>query len=51
MTDSETIKELELQIKVKDGIIETFQEIIGKQFNIIKELGNQIDKITPDTIA
>jgi len=51
MTTQEKIKELELQLKVKEGIIDTLQEIIEKQLNTIKELRERVDELTPTTIA
>lgn len=51
MTNQDRIKELELQLKVKEGIIETLQEIISKQLDTIVQLRNRVDELTPGTIA
>lgn len=51
MTDQEYIKELELQVRVKDRLINTLKELAIKQKQTIDELRDRIASLTPDITA
>lgn len=51
MTDQEYIKELELQVRVKDRLINTLKELAIKQKQTIDELRDRIASLTPTVTA